>query len=177
MQELSESNHLQVGIIGNLTRWSDMGAFHLRDIFLFLEWHSQDRERNWRLASTFFFLIWTLQLSFWLRWTLTYLTCDDNGILSLLRVVCWREWGRRAKSTLADFLMLILVFHLLAQVANSLTATWRFSEAVEWSSWVARMAVSSANVTVVVALFAGKSAVNSTYRSGPKSFSAGPRPL
>lgn len=75
--------------------------------------------------------------------------------------------------TWTDFASLILIFHFCSHVCNSSSCLWSIVEAASGFSWLARIAVSFANVAVVASLFVERSVVYSRYRSGPMALPCG----
>jgi hypothetical protein len=63
--------------------------------------------------------------------------------------------------------------HLWSQVWSALRWVWSFWEAMTESLYVARIAVSSAKVAVVVAGEVGRSAVYMRFRNGPRTLPYG----
>jgi hypothetical protein len=66
-----------------------------------------------------------------------------------------------------------LIFQLLNQCCRRFKCCWRFSEAIVGSLLIASIAVSSANVTTVVLVVVGRSAVYIRYSKGPRTLPCG----
>ena len=79
------------------------------------------------------------------------------------------QWPFRMVNFMCDDLdSLTLIFHFFSHFSITCKWWWRLSEAIVGTSWLANIAVSSANVLNVVSLDAGKSDVYSTYRIVPR---------
>jgi hypothetical protein len=77
-----------------------------------------------------------------------------------------QNWLRGMNVISVDLLSFILILHLLAQSPIMLVA-WSFTEAIAGSSCVAKIAVSSTKVAVVVLSDVGRSLVKMRHRMGP----------
>ena len=102
---------------------------------------------------------------FW-RWLLSNLTCNRTVVprhftTSVWCMIVWfmlnaRQWSFRKVNVMCDDLdWLTLIFHFCSHFSLMCTCSWRLSEAIVGSSWVANIAVSSANVPNVVSLNVG----------------------
>jgi len=63
----------------------------------------------------------------------------------------------RVKVICDDLVSLTFIFHVFSQFSTVLGCYWRLRKAVVGSAWVANMALSSANVPILVSLGVGRS--------------------
>jgi hypothetical protein len=76
---------------------------------------------------------------------------------------------RRINVPCVDLFLFVLILHFFAQSSILLTVAWNLIEAIDGSSCVAKIAVSSAKTAVVVLSDVGRSLVYIRYRMGPKT--------
>ena len=71
----------------------------------------------------------------------------------------WQLSFLRVKVTCDDLVSFTFIFHFFIQFSRVLRCSWRLREAAMRSAWVANIAVSPANVPIVVCLNVGRSDV------------------
>jgi hypothetical protein len=99
-----------------------------------------------------------------------YFTTSVWGMIALLMLTAG-QWPFRGVNFMCDDLdSLTLIFHFFSHFSMMFKCSWRLSEAIVGSLWVANIAVSSANVPNVASLNVGKSNVYGTQRRGPRMF-------
>ena len=97
-----------------------------------------------------------------------YFTTTVWGMIFWLMLTAGQWPFRRVNVMCDDLDSLTAIFHFFSHFSMICKWSWRLNEAIVGSSWVANIAVSSANVPNVVSVDAGKSNVYSTKRRGPR---------
>jgi hypothetical protein len=101
-------------------------------------------------AVFFLVLMCFANVSLLWRYMLSYFASFFWGISTLLTFTVGLVWLRRVNVICVDLLWFILILHFFAHSSILLIVAWSFIEAIAGSSCVAKSAVSSAKVTVVV---------------------------
>jgi hypothetical protein len=112
----------------------------------------------------------SFQFNLQFKWVLCILLLLFWGRKALLMLIAG-QWPFRSVNFMCDDLdSLAFIFIFFSHFSMMFKCSWRLSEAIIGSWWVANIAVSSANVPNVVSLNVGKSGVYSTQRRGPRMF-------
>jgi hypothetical protein len=123
---------------------------------------SHDICRTFKL-SCWHFVLCFCQVSFWSRYRPKYFTSVCTGIWMLLIVVGGQFVCFIVNVICEDFVWFNLIFHLSNHSCRKSRWCWSFCDANAGSLSMARRAVSSVKVAIVVLLVVGKSAVYIKY--------------
>ena len=144
-----------------------MYSFH--GVLFWLILHYADYSGN----TKDFFFTWIFHFNFASRFIPRYFAWFACGTGILLRVTGCGSIDLLVKLMWVDLDSFTLILHLANQSCILFMAIWSLSVASPIVSPTARIAVSSANVAVVVLFVCGKSLVNSMKRNGPKTLPCG----
>jgi hypothetical protein len=89
-----------------------------------------------------------------------YFTANVGGMIVWLMLTAGQWPFRRVNVMCVDLDSLTLIFHFFCHFSMTCNCSWSLSEVIVGSSWVANIAVSSANVPNVVTLDVGNSQAN-----------------